>query len=47
MAPENPYPIPTNDCFDVTKYIIEHPAEFNADVTKLVLAGDSAGLRAW
>lgn len=44
LAPEHPYPTPTNDCFAVTSYIISNPAEFNADITRLVLAGDSAGI---
>ncbi len=42
MAPQHAYPIPTNECFAVTKYIISNPLEFNVDITRLVLAGDSA-----
>ena len=44
MAPENPMPLPTNDCYDVVKYIAENPLEFNADLEKIIFAGDSAGL---
>lgn len=43
MAPDNPYPTPTNDCFEVTKYVIQNPEKFRADLSRLVLAGDSAG----
>jgi acetyl esterase/lipase len=43
MGPEHPYPIPTSDCYAATRYIMDHPAEFRADPSRIVLAGDSAG----
>jgi acetyl esterase/lipase len=43
MGPEHPYPIPTSDCYEATRYIFDHPDEFNIDATKIVVAGDSAG----
>ena len=43
MAPENPFPIPTSDCYAVTDYIFNNPNEFNADPNRIILAGDSAG----
>ena len=43
MCPDNPYPIPTDDCFTATKYVIEHPHEFGADLNRFVVAGDSSG----
>lgn len=43
MGPEHPYPIPTADCYAVTKYVIYSGKEFGADLSRLVLAGDSAG----
>jgi hypothetical protein len=43
MAPEHPIPIPMDDCFKVTQYVIDHPNEFNVDIMRLILAGDSAG----
>lgn len=43
MAPEHPFPAPTNDCFTVVKYVIENYKEFKVDSEKLVIAGDSAG----
>jgi acetyl esterase/lipase len=45
LAPENPYPVALNDCYSVIKYLLDHPDEFNADVSKMILAGDSAGNR--
>lgn len=43
MAPDNAYPIPTDECFAVTKHVIENAPTYNADISRLVLAGDSAG----
>ena len=42
MAPEHPFPVPTNDCYVVTKYILESGDEIG-DTNKVVLIGDSAG----
>lgn len=42
MAPENPFPIPTNECYTVTKYVLESGDEFG-DSGKVMLIGDSAG----
>ena len=42
MAPEYPYPAPTNDCYSVTKYVLESGDEFG-DTDRVILAGDSAG----
>ena len=43
MAPEHPFPTPTNDCYSVTKYIFDNPDEFSIDADRVVVAGDSAG----
>lgn len=43
MAPEHPYPTPTNDCYAVAKYVIENGEKLDVDVKRLVIAGDSAG----
>jgi hypothetical protein len=40
-APEHPFPIPTNDCYSVIKYILEHPKEFDVDLNRLILAGNN------
>lgn len=42
LAPEDPYPAPTNDCFDAAEYLVDHAEEeFGAKV--LFLSGESAG----
>lgn len=43
LAPEYPYPNPTDDCFAATQYVIKNPSEFGADLNKFIIAGDSAG----
>ncbi len=42
-APEYRYPYALNEAYDAVKYLVQHPEEFNADITKLVIAGHSAG----
>ena len=42
MAPEHPYPTPINECYTLTKYVLESSHEFG-DTDRVVLAGDSAG----
>ena len=43
MAPENKYPIPIEDCWVATDYILKNPNEFSIDIDHVCLAGDSAG----
>lgn len=43
LAPENPYPCGVEDCWTVVKYYLKNSEEFNADSTRTILAGDSAG----
>jgi acetyl esterase/lipase len=43
LAPEFPHPAPTDDCYSATKYVLQNPHEFNADLSRLIVAGDSAG----
>jgi acetyl esterase len=40
---EYPFPIPTTDCYSVTKYIFENANEFNGDSNRIIMGGDSAG----
>lgn len=43
LAPENKFPTPFEDCYDATKWISEHAAEFNGDSDRLAVSGVSAG----
>ena len=43
MAPDYPYPHSINDCYAATLYVIENCNELGGDISKFVLAGDSAG----
>ena len=43
LAPKNPFPIALEECYKIAKYVTENPEEFEADLNKLIFAGDSAG----
>jgi acetyl esterase/lipase len=43
LVPENPLPTPIEECYKVTKYVMENANEFNVDPDRIALAGDSAG----
>lgn len=43
LAPEHPFPIPLDDCYQVTKWAVEHGKELKWDGKNLALAGDSSG----
>ncbi|CAF0923480.1 unnamed protein product [Brachionus calyciflorus] len=45
LAPENRYPTPVEESFNITNYIINNPKDFDLllDKDRIVLAGDSAG----
>lgn len=42
-APENPYPVPENDCKKALSYIVNNANTLGIDVDKIAVAGDSAG----
>lgn len=43
LAPENPYPIPLMDCYQVVTWVFAHRDRFGLDEHKFLLGGDSAG----
>lgn len=43
LAPEHPFPAPLDDCYQVTKWAVEHGNELKWDGKNLALAGDSSG----
>lgn len=43
LAPENPFPVPGEDCWAALKWCVAHAAELKIDVRRIVLAGSSSG----
>lgn len=43
LAPENPYPVPLEDCFAAVSWSSRHAADLSADPETIVIAGSSAG----
>jgi acetyl esterase/lipase len=43
LAPENKHPLPMMDCWVATEYILNNPHDFDIDIDRVILAGDSAG----
>ena len=43
LAPENPFPVPFDDCFSSYTFLLEHNDELHLDPTRIIVLGDSAG----
>lgn len=43
LSPEHKFPIPLEDCYDASKWIVENAPAFLGDPNRVVLSGESAG----
>lgn len=43
LAPEHPFPIPAEDCYETYKWVLNHVGELGIDKNRIVVSGDSAG----
>lgn len=43
MAPEHPYPVPPEDCYTATCWLVDHADELDVDATRVAVGGESAG----
>ncbi|QDT45783.1 Carboxylesterase NlhH [Gimesia alba] len=43
MAPEHPYPVPFEDAYSATEWIVSHAGDLEIDPTRIAVGGDSAG----
>ncbi|CAL1545573.1 unnamed protein product [Lymnaea stagnalis] len=41
--PDFPFPVPVQDCLEVTRYILRHGNKYGVDVNKVGVGGESAG----
>ena len=42
-APEHPFPVPFDDCYETLLWVIAHADELNIDPQRIGVSGDSAG----
>ncbi len=43
LSPEQKFPIPLEDCYDATKWIVENAESFSGNCKKVIVSGESAG----
>lgn len=43
LSPENKFPAALEDCYNVTKWIFDHPKDFDTNPEQIAVGGDSAG----
>lgn len=43
LSPEEHFPVPLEECYAATKWVVEHASELGVDAGRLIVSGDSAG----
>lgn len=43
LSPENKFPIPLEDCYDATEWVVNNASSLSGNPSKIIIAGESAG----